>query len=191
MAVQFEIESVIRITNRGYFVFARQLTPGQNFVVTDKSFLDGIELTKYLDIPRTANDKGEQRYDLFVFHLKNEEDNNKLKPKTVVQLIPGDTIHYLKPWHLDDTDLTIQLQREINKKHILYGKPVKTIARRQDNDDVLFEISDTDFKYAMVHLTWAQKPSDDSKYPTTKTYKDWQDLYENRIIIDHQGWENE
>ncbi len=191
MAVQFEIESVIRITNRGYFVFARQLTSGQNFVVTDKSFLDGIELTKYLDIPRATNDKGEQRYDLFVFNLKNEEDNNKLKPKTVVELIPGDTLHYLKPWYSDDIDLTVQLHREINNKHILYGKPVKTIARRQDNDDVLFEVNDGDFKYAVVHLTWAQKTLDDSKYPTTKTYKDWQDVYENGIIIDHQGWENE
>jgi hypothetical protein len=191
MAVQFEIESVSKITNRGYFAFARQLTSGQNFVVTDKSFLGGVELTKYLDIPRAINDKGEQRYDLFVFHLKNEEDNNKLKPKTVVELIPGDTLHYLKPWHADDIDLTVQLQREINKHHILYGKSVKTIARRQDNDDVLFEVNDTDFKYAMVHLTWAQKTLDDSKYPTTKTYKDWQDVYENRITIDHQGWENE
>jgi hypothetical protein len=191
MAVQFEIESVIKITNRGYFVFARQLTPGQNFAVTDKSFLGGVELTKYLDIPRATNDKGEQRYDLFAFHLKNDEDNSKLKPKTVVELTPGNTLHYLKPWHSDDTDLTVQLHREINTKHILYGKPLKTIARRQDNDDVLFEVDNADFKFAMVHLTWAQKTLDDSKYPRTETYKTWQEVYENRIIIDHQGWENE
>lgn len=191
MSVQLEIESVFKITNRGYFVLARQLTPGQNFVVTDKSFLGGVELTKYLDIPRATNDKGEQRLDLFAFHLKNDEDNNKLKPNTVVELTPGDTLHYLKPWHSDNVDLTVQLRKEINKKHVLYGKTVKTIARRQDNDDALFEVENTDFKYAMVHLTWAQKTLDDSKYPTTKTYKDWQDVYENRIIIDHQGWENE
>ena len=191
MAVQLEIESVFKITNRGYFVLARQLTPGQNFVVTDKSFLGGVELTKYLDIPRATDDKGEQRYDLFAFHLRNDEDNDKLKPKTVVELIPGDTLHYLKPWHSDDVDLTVQLHREINKKHILYGKPVKTIARRQDNDDALFEVDNADFKYAMVHLTWAQKTLDDSKYPRTETYKNWQEVYEKRIIIDHQGWENE
>jgi len=191
MAVQFEIESVIKITNRGYFVFATQLTPGQNFVVTDKSFLGGVELTKYLDIPRATDDKGEQRYDLFVFHLKNEEDNNKLKPKTVVELIPGDTLHYLEPWHFDNVDLTVQLRREINNKHILYNKTLKTIARRQDNDDVLFEVANADFRFAMVHLTWAQKTLDDSKYPRTETYKDWQEVYEKRIIIDHQGWENE
>jgi hypothetical protein len=191
MAVQFEIESIIKVANRGYYVFAKQLTPGQNFAVTDKSFLGGVELAKYLDIPRTTNDKGEQRYDLFSFHIKNEEDNNKLHPKTIVDLTPGDTLHYLKPWHSDEIDLAVQLHREINKEHILYGKSVKTVARRQDNDDVLFEVGNADFKYAMVHLTWAQKTLNDAKYPTTKTYKDWQDAYENRIIIDHEGWEDE
>ena len=144
MAVQFEIESVIKITNRGCYVLARHLTPGQDFVVTDKSFLGSTELTKYLDNPRATNDKVEQRYDLYAFHLKNDEDHSKLQPKTVVDLISGDTLHYLKPWHSDDTDLTVQLHKEINKKHILYGKTIKTIARRQDNDDVLFEVDDAD-----------------------------------------------
>ena len=144
-----------------------------------------------MDIPRAIDGKGQQRHDLYAFHLKNDEDNNKLKPKTVVELTPGDTLHYLKPWYPESVDLAIQLRREINKKHILYGKTVKTIARRQDNDDVLFEVDNCDYKYAMVHLTWGQRTMEDSKYPTTKTYKDWQDVYENRIIIDHQGWENE
>src|SRR5688572_25844261 len=140
MSVQFEIEAVFKITNRGYCVFARQLTVGQNFIVTDKSFLGGVELGKYLDMPRKLDEKGEPRNDLFAFQLKNGEDNSKLKPNSVVELVPGDTLHYLKPWHADDTDLTVQLHTEINKKHILYGKPVKSIARRQDNDDVLFEV---------------------------------------------------
>lgn len=191
MAVQFEIESVIKVSGRGHFVFARQLTPGQNFVVTDKSFLNDVELSKYLDVPRGTNDKGEQRYDLFVFLLKNDEDNTKLKPTTVVDLVPGDALHYLKPWHPDNTDMVIQLHKEMNKRHLLYGKPVKTLARRQDNDDVLFEVNDADFKYAVVHLTWAQKVPEDSNYPRTKTYKNWQELYETRIVIDHQGWEDE
>ena len=191
MAVLFEIENVFRITNRGYYVFARQLVTGQNFVVTDKSFLGGVELGKYLDIPRALDDKGKQRNDLFAFQIKSDQDNSKLKPKEVVELIPGDTIHYLKPWHADDTDLTVQLHREISKKHILYGRSIKTVARRQDNDDVLFEVDDAEFKYAMVHLTWAQKMLDDRKYPRTETYKDWQEVYENRIAKDHEGWEDE
>jgi hypothetical protein len=191
MLVQFEIESVFKITNRGYFVSARHLIPEQNFLITDKSFLGGVELNKYLDVPRAINDKGEQRSDLFAFHLKNDEDRTKLTPMTIVALIPGNSIHYLKPWHSANIDLSVQLHREINIKHILYGKEVITIARRQDNDDVLFELEGADFKYAMVHLTWAQQTLKDSKYPTTIFYKDWQDVYENRILVDHKGWENE
>lgn len=191
MAVLFEIENVFKITNRGYYVFARQLAAGQNFVVTDKSFLGGVELGKYLDMPRALDYKGEQRNDLFAFQIKNDQDNSKLKPKEVVELIPGDTLHYLNPWHADDTDLTVQLYKEINKKHILYGKTVKTIARRKDNDDVLFEVENSEFMYAIVHLTWAQKTLDDPKYPRTETYNEWQDVYENRIAKDHEGWEDE
>lgn len=191
MAVLFEIENVFKITNRGYYVFARQLATRQNFVVTDKSFLGGVELEKYLDMPRKLDDKGEQRNDLFAFQIKNGQDNSKLKQKAIVELIPGDTIHYLKPWHADDIDLSVQLHIEINKKHILHGKLLKTIARRQDNDDVLFEVDNAEFKYALVHLTWAQKTSEDPKYPRAETYKDWQDVYENRIIKDHEGWEDE
>lgn len=191
MAVLFEIENVFKITNRGYYVFARQLATGQHFVVTEKSFLGGVELERYLDMPRALDDKSKLRNDLFAFQIKNDEDNSKLKPKAVVELIPGDAIHYLKPWHADDIDLTVQLHKEINKKHILHGKSIKTIARRQDNDDVLFEVDGAEFKYAMVHLTWAQKTLEDPKYPKTETHKDWQDVYENRITKDHEGWEDE
>lgn len=189
MAVQFEIESIIIIDSGECFVFARHLTPGQEFTVTDKSFFGGIELTRYLDIPRTVNDK--QRYDLFAFHIKNVDDNDKLEPNTIVELVPGNTLHYLKPWYSDETDLATQLHREINERHILYGKSVKTIARNQSQDDVLFEVNNADFKYVVVHLTWSEKALDNSEYPRTETYKHWQEVYENRIVIDHQGWENE
>ena len=188
MPVQFEIEAIVNITNRGHVVFARHLTPGQNFFVTDKSFLGGIELIKYLEIPRATNEKSEQRYDLFCFHIKNSGDISKLKEKEIVELIPGNTLHCLEPWYFTDTDLATQLHREINQNHILYGKGVKTIARRQDNDDVLFEVEDADFKFARVHLTWAQKTLTESHFPNTKTYKDWKDVYENRIIIDNKDW---
>ena len=68
MAVQFEIESILQIPDKGYYVFAKQLIRGQNFALTNKSFLGGVELAKYLDIPRSTDDKGDQRDDLFVFH---------------------------------------------------------------------------------------------------------------------------
>lgn len=94
-----------------------------------------------------------------------------------------------KPWYWDDTDLTKQLYREIPEKHVLFSKPIKTVGRRQDNDDVLFLLENGDFKYAVVHLTWSQKKLQDPNYPRTKLYKDWNDLYVNRILVDSNDFE--
>jgi len=101
----------------------------------------------------------------------------------------NDKHEFLPPWHLTDTDLTIQLKREISRDHILYGKDLKTIARRHDNDDALFQIFNSDFEYAKVHLTWSQKPIKDSYWPATETFKDWQEAYENLIVPDSKDWE--
>jgi hypothetical protein len=95
-----------------------------------------------------------------------------------------------KPWNWDDMDLTLQLAGEIPIGHVLTGKKLTSIARRQDNDDVLFEIENDEFKYAIVHLTWASKRSTDENFPATKLYKDWNDLYTHRILVDSGEWED-
>jgi|EndMetStandDraft_4_1072995.scaffolds.fasta_scaffold176510_2 hypothetical protein len=93
------------------------------------------------------------------------------------------------PWHWDDTDLTTQLRRELPLDHKLVFKKVRSIGRRQDNDDVLFEIEDDHYKYAVVHLTWAQNRLKDNSYPTTEFYEDWDDVFKNRILLDKRFWE--
>ncbi|UII32320.1 hypothetical protein LVD17_00515 [Fulvivirga ulvae] len=95
---------------------------------------------------------------------------------------------FLKPWHDTDENLEVQLRKEISVGHILYGKEVKTIARRQDNDDVLFKVADTDFQYAMVHLTWSSKSNPDSTYPLTRTFKDADEVFERLILEDNNNW---
>ena len=45
-----------------------------------------------------------------------------------------------EPWYWTDRILVTQLEREISKEHGLYGKKLETLARRQDNDDVLFRV---------------------------------------------------
>ena len=98
-------------------------------------------------------------------------------------------IKFLKPWHATDENLAVQLNKEISTDHILYGKEVKTIARRQDNDDVLFKVTDPDFQYVMVHLTWSSKRHSNSDYPLTRTFKDVDEVYEKLILVDHNDWE--
>lgn len=94
----------------------------------------------------------------------------------------------LEPWYIVDHNLVSQLNKEIPKGHVLYGLSFKTVARRIDNDDVLFEVlSDVDFRYAKVHLTWGTQ-ANDSDYPLTQTYLDWQQVYQQIMVPDHADW---
>lgn len=103
---------------------------------------------------------------------------------------PDKTVDLPIPWHWNDVDMVIQLHTEINDDHVLSKKVVKTIARRQDNDDVLFEISNDEFKYAVVHLTWSSHKEISREYPRTQLFKNWQDLYNNRIMVDQREFED-
>ena len=79
---------------------------------------------------------------------------------------------YLEPWYaLSDeacTTLSAELSRELPPQHVLKGVPVKCLARRQDRDDVLFELNDGSGRLAVVHLTWQveREPS----WPRTVVY---------------------
>lgn len=94
------------------------------------------------------------------------------------------------PWYWTDTDLVEQLLIEIPKRHVLFNKQCITIGRRQDNDDVLFQINDDAFQYAVVHLTWSRNRSSDLNYPRTKLYRNWKEVYEQRILADNRFFES-
>jgi len=94
-----------------------------------------------------------------------------------------------EPWYWTDVSLNDRLASETGVNHILYGKKVLTLARRNDNDDVLYEVFAMDFKYAVVHLTWSNNNHEDGRWPMTETYKDWQDVYQNRLITDYQDYQ--
>lgn len=94
-----------------------------------------------------------------------------------------------EPWYWTDVDLNDRLASETGINHILYGKKVLTLARREDNDDVLYEVFGMDFKYAVVHLTWSNNNHADGRWPMTETYKDWQDVYDSRLVTDHQDYQ--
>lgn len=96
-------------------------------------------------------------------------------------------IHFLatplpEPWQWTMVDLTPQLQKELPLGHVLYGKSVKTLARRNDSDDVLFEIIETPCRYAIVHLTWSNRPTPYSDYPKTILYGTWEAAYESLLL---------
>lgn len=93
---------------------------------------------------------------------------------------------FLAPWipinskgHLED-----ELSREVSDKHLLFGKKVHAIAKREDRDDVLFELIGEN-KYAITHLTWKGAKENSSEYPRTELFNNWTAVYE-RITRDNQ-----
>lgn len=104
-----------------------------------------------------------------------------------MELLPNKDIELPEPWYWTEDDLTKQLKKEIHYSHILYNKHIKTIARREDQDDVLFELEDK--KFAVVHLTWRELPHANNMWPTTKMYNNWEDVYVNRILVDSEFYQ--
>ena len=65
--------------------------------------------------------------------------------------------------------LEAELRRELAGGHPLFGMPAIAIARRQDQDDVLFALPDG--RVAEVHLTWRGQPEPDPRWPYTTIYQ--------------------
>jgi hypothetical protein len=100
--------------------------------------------------------------------------------------LPDTTNNLPEPWYWSDQDLSRQLETEISVDHILNNKEVKTIARRLDNDDIIFQLNEGG--YAVVHLTWQKYPHSDNKWPLTKLYTNWNEVYENVILEDSKDF---
>jgi len=60
-----------------------------------------------------------------------------------------------------------ELRREICAGHVLFGRRVSAIGRRQDQDDFLFALSDDRYVLACVHLTFSKRPETDPRWPDT------------------------
>jgi hypothetical protein len=74
-----------------------------------------------------------------------------------------------------------QLQAELPPGHLLSGFRAFAIARRQDNDDVLFDLSDG--RFAIVHLGWSDNAAPDPAWPMTTVYATWNEV-EERMTFD-------
>jgi hypothetical protein len=80
----------------------------------------------------------------------------------------------VEPWHPITTDrertrMEIELLVELREGHSLFGLAVMAVARRHDQDDVLFELEDG--RVAEVHLTWRGRKEIDNRYPRTEIFE--------------------
>lgn len=89
MSVRFEVDSPVTITGRGVFVFARLLDADALFNVPQGSMLGGVAIHNWLEIPRVTDEKGNQRLDVFAFHLIDTGMKGAFKKGQVVELVPG------------------------------------------------------------------------------------------------------
>ena len=78
-------------------------------------------------------------------------------------------VQFLEPWYEDSSAaLAEELRLEAPPGHVLHGVSVSTRARRQDQDDVLFELMDGTARFAVVHLTYSRES--DPRWPRTRLF---------------------
>jgi len=100
-------------------------------------------------------------------------------------------INWLEPWDslcADPSCFEKELYKEVGAQHILYGKKVTALGRRYDCDEVLFQVSDSEFYFVVVHLTYTAKSDEDPNYPRTKVYKNLNDWIDKCMISDHSEY---
>jgi hypothetical protein len=107
---------------------------------------------------------------------------------------PGvNAVDWLVPWHpikdgpVDD-GMSQELYSELSAHHELYGIQARPVGRRQDCDDVLFELLDGSGRFAVVHLTYAQHPEPDPFWPATEVYADWAQFERESMRPDAAEW---
>ncbi|MDF2587635.1 MAG: hypothetical protein K0S41_1476 [Anaerocolumna sp.] len=96
-----------------------------------------------------------------------------------------DDIDWLEPWNSlinNKHFFENELNNEIGNQHILYGKKVTAIGRRYDCDDILYQVYNCDFEFAVVHLTFRKTIEGSPLYPRTDIYKNI-DSFVNECMV--------
>jgi hypothetical protein len=93
---------------------------------------------------------------------------------------------WLDPWIPVSSGgaLERELAMELPARHILKGISLRAIARRLDNDDVLFELTEHEKPFAVVQLIYRRQP--DPQLPWTVLFDSWDDWVENCMEPDHE-----
>ncbi|MFN2613902.1 MAG: hypothetical protein ABR552_03675, partial [Actinomycetota bacterium] len=97
-------------------------------------------------------------------------------------------IEWLEPWSgVADPAMRARLEaelvRELGRGHILFQRLAKALARRLDQDDVLYAV-ESPSEVAVVHLSYAAKP-DQPPWPSTTLFDNLTAFIETRMKPDH------
>lgn len=69
-----------------------------------------------------------------------------------------------------------ELRKEMCKGHVLYGKEILAIARREDRDDFLFYVKNSDVALYSVHLTWNKENA--PEWPYAAAFESKENFYQ-------------
>lgn len=87
-SLMFEVESVFQLEGRAQaYVLARQLIPS-SWQLPSSSVLAGVHIREWTDVPRSQDENGVQREDLFGFCLCSASDISKFFVGQTVELEP-------------------------------------------------------------------------------------------------------
>lgn len=81
-----------------------------------------------------------------------------------------------------------ELASELGPKHRLKGRDMRAVAYRQDCDDVLFVSTDEPTVVAVVHLTYANRPEQDPRWPQTIVFDSMEDWIARGMNPDHDDY---
>jgi hypothetical protein len=96
-----------------------------------------------------------------------------------------ENVQWLEPWRPTPAGLEVELEKEVNPRHQLFGRKAISVGRRDDCDDVLFLLPDHAALLAVVHLTWAGKREMNPAFPHTTFYASLADWVERGMKQDH------
>jgi hypothetical protein len=95
-------------------------------------------------------------------------------------------IQWRVPWCAvpaeQDAGIVAELHREMSAGHVLFGRSVQTVGRRQDCDDVLFYLGESAPQLAVVHLTYAREIR--PEFPKTALFDTLEAWVDKRMIPD-------
>lgn len=118
------------------------------------------------------------------------------KSKIFMRVVSDEVAAYadmslLEPWQQTDNPAfyETELKKEVGIFNPLYWRKVRAVGIRTDRDDVLFEVTNGRNRYVVVHLTYAKNRS--GKFLITQYYKDWADVYTNRLLPDRKEWQSD
>lgn len=103
----------------------------------------------------------------------------------------SDEVEWLEPWSAvaDDgmrANLESELAKEVGRGHLLFQRPSRALARRYDQDDVLYAVGSPS-QLAVVHLSDAAKP-DQPPWPLTTLFDNMTAFIDGRMKPDHDEY---